>query len=366
MPNVHWVYFDLPRWARFWKKGRRGTHTYYYLWQLGAYFVGKKLHRQVGFDLVHHVTFVNYWMPSFLALLPVSFVWGPVGGAESAPSAFWRAFSYRGKAYELLRGLARSLAELDPIVRLAARRPVVGLATTPQTEKRLRTLGCRRVMVLSEAGIPQDEIARLGSFTIRQSSPFRMASVGELLHLKGFEFGLRAFARFQSRFPAAEYWIIGDGPERKRLERMAAALGVARSVRFWGKIPRGEVLEKLAECDVLLHPSLHDSGGWVCLEAMAAGRPVVCLDLGGPALQVTEETGIKVPAISPEQVVHDLANAYYKLASDPELLARLSLGAKKRVEEHFNWDKKGLFMARLYESLSTVKEGVAGVGKPLA
>src|SRR2546430_4418443 len=42
------------------------------------------------------------------------------------------------------------------------------------------------------------------------------------------------------------------------------------------------------------HPSLHDSGGWVCLEAMAAGRPVICLDLGGPGYQVTEESGIKI------------------------------------------------------------------------
>jgi hypothetical protein len=71
LPNVHFIYFDLPRWSCFWKRGVRGIHAYYYLWQLGAYFVARKLHRKVGFDLVHHVTFVNYWMPSFLALLPV-------------------------------------------------------------------------------------------------------------------------------------------------------------------------------------------------------------------------------------------------------------------------------------------------------
>jgi glycosyltransferase involved in cell wall biosynthesis len=160
-----------------------------------------------------------------------------------------------------------------------------------------------------------------------------------------------------------EYWIIGDGPERRRLERVAEALGVARSVTFLGSIPRWQVHEKLGDCDVLVHPSLHDAGGWVCLEAMAAGRPVVCLDLGGPALQVTEDTGIKVPAISPEQAVSDLADAFYKLASDPELRVRLSLGARKRVEEHFNWDTKGLFMAKLYASLSTLEEGMTAERK---
>ena len=100
LPNVHWVYFDLPRWARFWKKGQHGVHLYYYLWQIGIYFLAKRLHREVGFDLVHHVTFVNYWMPSFLSLLPPPFVWGPVGGGESAPKAFYRTFSWRGRLYE--------------------------------------------------------------------------------------------------------------------------------------------------------------------------------------------------------------------------------------------------------------------------
>jgi glycosyltransferase involved in cell wall biosynthesis len=357
LPNVHWVYFDLPRWARFWKKRRRGVHLYYYLWQIGAYFVARKLRRRIGFNLVHHVTFVNYWMPSFMALLPVPFVWGPVGGGESAPRAFRRCFGLRGRLYEGMRDLVRSLAQLDPFVRLMARRATMGLATTSQTEKRLRALGCRKVLVFSEAGVPAEEIAQLGILTVRQSNPFRLVSVGGLLHLKGFEFGLRAFAQFKSRFPATEYWIIGDGPERKRLEKLAHNLGIADKVRFWGTIPRAEVLEKLADCDVLVHPSLHDSGGWVCLEAMAAGRPVICLDLGGPALQVTEETGIKIPAISPSQAIADLSLAMEELARDPARRARLGLGARKRVEEHFNWEKKGLFMTKLYESLSIVEEG---------
>jgi glycosyltransferase involved in cell wall biosynthesis len=356
LPNVHWVYFDLPRWVRFWKKRQRGVHLYYYLWQIGAYFVARKLHRCIGFNLVHHVTFGNYWMPSFLGLLPIPFIWGPVGGGESAPRSFWHAFSFRGKTYELLRDLARSLAQFDPFVRLAARRAALGIATTEETATRLRRLGCRKVMVLSSVGLSRDESVRLGGFAARQSNPFRLVSIGNLLNFKGFEFGLRAFAQFKSRFPAAEYWIIGDGPERKRLERVGEAFGVARSVTFWGSIPRRQVLEKLGDCDVLVHPTLHDSGGWVCLEAMAAGRPVVCLDLGGPALLATEDSGVKVPATSPEQVVRDLAKAMLRLAEDPVLRVRMGQASRQRVKEYFDWDEKGLFMTRLYESLSIVEE----------
>ena len=65
---------------------------------------------------------------------------------------------------------------------------------------------------------------------------------------------------------------------------------------------------------MLVHPSLHDSGGWVCLEAMAAGKPVICLDLGGPGEQVTRETGFKIPALDPDQAVKDMARAMAVLA----------------------------------------------------
>ena len=65
---------------------------HYYLWQIQAYFKAFRLHQEIEFDVVHHVTFVKYSTPSFLSLLPVPFVWGPVGGGESAPKTFLARF----------------------------------------------------------------------------------------------------------------------------------------------------------------------------------------------------------------------------------------------------------------------------------
>jgi glycosyltransferase involved in cell wall biosynthesis len=258
----------------------------------------------------------------------------------------------RGTVYEILRSLARNLASLDPFVQLTARRAALGLATTSETEQRMRALGCRTVEVLSHAALAEDEIGRLRSVGARQARAFRVVSVGDLLHLKGFELGLRAFAQFCAQVPSSEYWLIGDGPERERLERLAQRLGVAPKVTFWGRQPRSQALEKLADCDVLLHPTLHDSSGWASVEAMASGRAVICLDLGGTALQVTEDTGVKVHALSPRQAMHDLAAALYQLASDPLLCRRLGDAGRRRVDEHFNWERKGRKMAEIYTEMT--------------
>ncbi len=154
LPRVKFVYLDLPAWALFWKETPWGVQIHYYLWQLAAYFVGRRLHRKVGFDLIHHVTLVKYWMPSFLALLPVPFIWGPVGGGESSPRAFRYSLSLRGRIFEVARDLARKLGECDPFVRLTARKAALGLATTEETAKRMRMLRCRRVSVLTQVGLP--------------------------------------------------------------------------------------------------------------------------------------------------------------------------------------------------------------------
>ena len=204
------------------------------------------------------------------------------------------------------------------------------------------------MIIFPEAAPPEDEIKRLGLLPPPRADRFRLLSLGRLLHWKGQELALRAFARFHRDFPDSEYLLVGGGPERPRLERLAQMLGVASSVIFFGQLKRNEALEKLAESTILVHPSLHDSGGWVCLEAMAAGRPVVCLDIGGPALQVTPESGIKVPAISPSQAERGLASAFARLAANHELVLRMGMAGKQHVEQSFSWPAKSGSLCRLY------------------
>ncbi|MDZ7957142.1 MAG: glycosyltransferase [Aulosira sp. DedQUE10] len=348
--NLHFVYFNPPIFGSLWRLGQSGAmQIHYYLWQIQAYFVARRLHHQIGFDVIHHVTFVKYSNPSFLSLLPVPFIWGPVGGGESAPTAFWKDFSWRAKAYETARSLVRWIGELDPFVHLTAKRSAVVRATTEDTAQRIRKMGINKVEVICESGLPKEEILRLAQCSIPSDSTIRFISMGRLLHWKGFHLGVRAFAK--ANLPNSEYWILGDGPERQMLENLAKELGIAEKIKFWGRLPREQSLEKLSECIALVHPSLHDSGGWVCLEAMAAGRPVLCLDLGGPAVQVTSETGFKVPAHTPEQVVQDLAVAMIYLAENTELRISMGKTAQSRVKEVFDREVMGQTLAQLYEEI---------------
>jgi glycosyltransferase involved in cell wall biosynthesis len=347
-PNLHFIHCDLPRRIRPRSPGTTLDYMlHYHLWQIWAYFVARRLHRWHSFDLAHHLTVGAHWKPSLLCLLPIPFVWGPVGGGESMPKSFSRFLGFKGWAYEISRTLVRTLSEMDPLVRITARRAVLALAKTGDTARRLRAMKCRKVQVFSEAGFSESDLAQLSGIPPADDT-FGFISVGRLFHWKGFEIGLLAFARIHEEIPRATFTIVGDGPVRQRLEKVARELAVQHKVTFLGKMDRAGTLRKLAESTVLVHPSLHDSGGWVCLEAMAAGRPVICLDLGGPATQVTNETGFKIPATSPQESIEEIARAMSLLAKNPSLVARMGAAGRSHVNKNYSLNQMIRSMANLY------------------
>ena len=349
VPNLHFVYFTLPFWQDSMRLGQSGAmQIHYYLWQIQAYFVARRLHQAVGLDLIHHVTFVKYSAPSLLSLLPIPFVWGSVGGGESAPAKFWKDFSLRAQCYEVARDLVRNIGERDPLVGLTIQNSAVVRATTDDTAKRLYRMGAAQVDIVPEVGLLGEEIAMLNQYPLPSSQPVRFISMGRLLHWKGFHLSIRAFA--EAKLPEAEYWLAGEGPELDNLKQIAKDCGVADQVKFWGRLPREETLERLSQSHALVHPSLHDSGGWVCVEAMASGRPVVCLDLGGPAIQVPDQAGFKISAQDPEQVVVDMAAVMRKLANQPELRVQMGAAGQRWVDENFNWTVVGDRLDRLYQA----------------
>lgn len=144
--------------------------------------------------------------------------------------------------------------------------------------------------------------------------------------------------------------LIGGGEEDATLRGLAESPGVGDKVEITGFVSRGEALRKLASCDVLLHPSTHDSGGWACSEGMAAGLPVVCLDWGGPGAQVTADTGFRIPVADENTVIENMADALRRL-SNPFVRFNISAACKIAVRTGFGWESKAKRFSELHEHI---------------
>lgn len=351
IPNVIFYYLDLPRWIRFWKRGNRGIHLYYYLWQVTAYFTARKLHAQVHFDLAHHITFAAYWMPSSISLLPIPFIWGPLGGGgKTVPRALFTELGLRGRIEEMLRRAIHRWSRFDPFVNTMRRQARVIIASDEATLQALPSVYRRKVVKIPQVGISLDDtfFRACDKPSTTDSEDFQVLSVGRLIAGKGFELSLKAFSQFVQDYPKARLTIIGDGPERTRLMGLAQQLGVIQNVEFRGRLPRDKVAWHMQTADVFLFPSMYDVREMVVVEAFAASKPVVCLDIGDT---VTPTCGIRVKVGHREQVVHDLAQALMFLAKNPALRLQMEKHAKERAIHIYNWDEMSQRLMRVYEDM---------------
>ncbi|MDR8414588.1 glycosyltransferase [Nonomuraea sp. 3-1Str] len=154
-----------------------------------------------------------------------------------------------------------------------------------------------------------------------------LACVARLSEEKGHRFLLDALALLARRGRPCTLVLAGDGPERDRLERQAAVLGI--DVRFLGS--RTDSAGLLARADVVLLPSLTEGLSNSVMEAMAAGRPVVATSVGGNP-ELLEGRGVLVPPSEPVA----LADGIGRLLDDPELAGRLASAGRAWARKHFD------------------------------
>lgn len=345
--RFHW--HELSPLARRLKKsgGGLGQRLYYIAWQKSAVPVLRRIAVERHCELGHHVTFAQYWSFCALSQAGLPFIWGPVGGGERTPPAFWPQLGARACLYEAARALLGRVSAWGGFMRATARGCRLAVASTPETAARLSALGVARPLTVSQVALKPADLARLALMTPLPAGqgPFRFVILGDLLAHKGVHLALEALARLNGDWTLA---VIGDGPCRQWLDAQARRLGIAERVHFHGALPRLQAWRQLGEAQALLFPALHDSGGMAVAEAMAAGLPVICLALGGPAALVVDGTGFAVPAPDPVTAVAGLVLAAQKLIDEPDLWAVLSAGARAHAQRSFTWPAR---VAAVYGAL---------------
>jgi glycosyltransferase involved in cell wall biosynthesis len=326
--NLHFEYVDLPKWARFWKKGQRGVRLYYLFWQFAALKEARRLARSVQFDYAWHLTIANAWLGSAAALVGLPFIYGPVGGGVRPPIRLLPTLGIRGIAYEIVREVARQTSRyLNPLARLSWRRAKIILVQNHETAGWLPARHRRKAKVFQNAAVERDAV-----LTEPSRSQKTAVLTARLLPWKGASLAIRAIGRLHD-------WhlvICGKGPDEARLRRLAAKLGVGDRVEFRGHVPQEELLHLYASgTSVFLYPSLHDDSPLAVAEAVVAGLRVVCLDVGGPALIAGAAATLVDARGSGAKVTKRLAIATEKARSLPspkiETRKSLQIGHKAKV-----------------------------------
>jgi glycosyltransferase involved in cell wall biosynthesis len=173
----------------------------------------------------------------------------------------------------------------------------------------------------------------------------RLLFVGRLAAVKGVPVLLRAFAETLEAHPEAHLTLIGDGPERARIEALARELGLGGAVRFPGYLSQDEVADELARADLFVLPSFAEGVPVVLMEAMAARLPVVATRIAGIPELVDE--GVAGRLVPPGDAA-SLARALSDLLAEPDLRRRMGEAGREKVVAEFDLAGEAAKLHRLF------------------
>lgn len=349
LKGLRFIYVKLPTFVRLLYRVSFGERIYYYLWQIAAWRAAVRLHREHRFDLAHHLTFGNYWMPSFIgAFLPIPFIWGPIGGGQKIPRVFFKEFTLLEKLSEWGRDGAQWVGRNLLLSRkVCMRRASLILVCNRETKAMFPEKYWPKIQYFPVNGISRQELGPIPS-SAKKGKTLSFITAGRLIRLKGFDIVLRAFALFQESGFRADLEIIGQGPEEAHLRQLAQRLDILPSVRFISWLSREELLKRMRRSDIFLFSSFRDGGGAVVIEAMASGIPVICLNVGGPGFHIRKGWGEKIDSGRPEDVVKGFSEAMVRLAENPSERLALGKAGRQRAAIFYSWDCLGARMNEIY------------------
>ncbi len=360
IPNVRflyvrhrpWHYRPSPRWKQIESSAFKPLmNLAYEAWLRDAFDLGRRLHAQYQFDLLHQLTYVGFRFPGYLWELPIPFVWGPIGGAENTAWKLLPLMGLEGTVYYGARNLINS-AQLRwlPAPRHATRRPKVALisATSGVREVLRRSLGADSEVICE---ITRPELDVVPQPSLRDSDePLRLSWSGQHLAGKALPILLKALALLPPPLP----WrldVLGDGPLTGEWKATAEKLGIGDRCTWHGWVARKAAMALVGRSHVFVITSLKDLTSTVLVEALTMGTPVIALDHCGFRDAITSECGVLVPTEPVRSLSHRMAIAIERIAGDESFRRELSRGGLARAS-FFSREHKARAVDEIYQRLA--------------
>ena len=346
IPNLHFIYIDVPEKFHPFLKGLFGVYAHYFIWQRVILSYAKNFIQEHPIDIVHHVTWGSLIGGSRLWKLGKPFVFGPVGGGQVAPESFreyfytnWRKESFR--TFTTLHVLPH-----NPLTQEMLKNTHLLLATNSDTYQIGKQMGAQRTELFLDTGLPQTYFAESPK-THFTNNVMNILWVGRLLERKALRLSLEAVARLKQPFRMT---ILGDGPQESLVKSWIQELNLQDNVTWPGRVPWHDVQKALNEHEVFLFTSLRDSFGSQLLEAMSNGLAIVTLDHQGAHDFVPNDAGIRVPVTTPDETAAALAHALDSFSHNIDQLQRMSSAALHFARQN-EWSIKATNITSMYESL---------------
>jgi glycosyltransferase involved in cell wall biosynthesis len=335
--NIHFIYFDLPYYLRFWKKGLRGVRTYYNIWQWCANSIVKKTMQSHYIEIFHHLTYGNaLWSVSSYGKKQF-FIWGPTGGTETIAKDFSKHYELKGRGIEGLRRFVVKSLAYNTGFRNRCKHANLILSKTEVHKESIPFKYRTKAILFTDVAVDDFEVE---NYTFKkQSVLLKYIVVGRLDPWRGFDILIEAFAKAVKKNANIQLQIVGKGMDLNRLQNLIQNRNMSNHIKMIGEVSMEKYKQLMRETDVVVNPCLKEGAVTTAFDSMAMGKPLICIDTTGYTRYFSKEYAIVIPKQNREKTILALKNAVLQLTNPIE---RDKLGSHaQKMGAIFTWENRG-------------------------
>lgn len=335
--NINFIYFDLPYYLRFWKKGLRGVRTYYNIWQWATNRLVKQTMQQNNIKIFHHLTYGNaLWSVSNYGKKQF-FIWGPTGGTETIPAEFSKYYILKGRLIEILRRAVVKSLNYNLGFKSRCKHANLILCKTENHRDIIPAKFRQKAILFTDVAVATLPVKSLES--IENKDRVNYIVVGKLDPWRGFDLLIEAFAGAVITHKNIHLKIVGKGLDNKRLKQLITTKKLSEYIEMTGEVSMNDYYKLMNEADVVINPSLKEGAVTTSFDSMTLGKPLICIDTSGYTKYFSNDYAIVLPMQKREPLIASLKAAILKLTNPKE---RIKIGTNsKDMGSQFTWQARG-------------------------
>ncbi|GEM_PF-39567 len=335
--NIELKIVDTPYWLNWYREhNSMFHHLYYIMWQAVAYGWAKR--SRIDFDIIHHITMVDFRIPGFMWKFKKPYtIFGPVGGGQSTPEPL-KVYE-KSQAVEKFRENINKACAKIPYYKKAVKGFDSIYAINKETQEYLSKALSRSCERLTELALAKE----LRGLEIKPKSAegtVKVLYLGRLIEKKGLMLLLDVIKAMPEELDFV-LEIYGGGPMEQRIKAFIAENSLDGRVKFHGEVEHTKVSEVYRNADIFVMPSLRETSGNVLVEAMAHKLPLAALDMSVCSDFKEYDCGEFVNVNqSREAIINEFAEKLGLLINDYSLRQRLGENGYSFVNSELSWEKK--------------------------
>ena len=347
--GIHFLYYDLPKWARWWKRGMRGVRLYYNLWQWRTNHIVKRTMQDNDIAVYHLLTYGNALWPASRFGQKQTFVWGPIGGVDTIPRDFTQHYGWKWRMIEAARRAIVSALPLNKGFQRRCRDAKIILCKSHSMREAINEKYRSKAVLMTDVAVEAKHIEDYHRQRGENDRDVRYLMVGRLDAWRGFDLAIEAMAKAVREQQNIKLDILGKGSDKERILSLIDQFGLQKHVTLHGNVPMDTYLQMMADCDVVLNPCLKEGAVTTAFDAMTFGRPLIGIDTGGYTRYFNDQYAILIKRDCRERVIEDLTKAIIRL-TDSYIRKTMERKAQEAAQQ-FTWEQKGKEIANTLQSV---------------